>query len=146
MHNYFNKEIIIKFYRTLDFTDFMSITDERRNELDKLITRYSFYFKSQSIGPLSLMTLVAERLVTSYKSFGLSNGDEKAYFFIKLIDPELQHLAVYESANKIPQIKEYCMKNFRIYDKYLIHLEKCYNQRFQDYEPDELWGRDNIKR
>ena len=92
------------------------------------------------------MTFTSERLTTSYKNFGLLNGDEVAYFFIKLVDPELLFLEVYESANKVQEIKDYCLCNFRIHDKFLIYLEKCYNIKFKEYSPDDLWARDAIKK
>lgn len=146
MYNYFNKTSILNFYKTLKFTDFVTITPERKEELDEIVNKNMAFFKNQTEGTLSLMTLLAERLTASYKRFGLLNGDEKAYFFIKVLDPTLQHLSVYEAANTVSQLKELCLKNLKIFDKYLIFLEKSYNEKFQEYEIEDLWSRDSIKR
>ena len=146
MYIYYNKEVVIKFYKTLKFTGFTQISDQRKEELDIIVAKNIIALKKKTVGPLSLMTYVAGRLTACSNTIGLNNGDEKAYFFIKVVDPKLEHLAVHESAMTISEIKENCLNKFQIYDKNLIKLEKCYNERFQVYKPEELWGRDNLKR
>lgn len=146
MYSYFNKTSILNFYKTLKFTNFATITPERKEELDDIVNKNMPFFKNQTEGPLSLMNLLAERLTVSYKRFGLLNGDEKAYFYIKILDPTLQHLAVYEAANTVLEQRELAKKNLNIFDKYLIFLEKMYNEKFQEYEINDLWSRDSIRR
>lgn len=146
MYTYINKNSILNFYRQLKFTGFLKITDERKAELDEIVAKNSTYFKNVTDNSSALMSLLSDRLTTSAKRYGLLNGDEAAYFFIKVIDPELQRLAVYEAANMTGEVKELSIKNFHQYDKYLIVLEKYYNKRFQEYDIDELWSRENIKR
>ena len=145
-YTYSKKDTIIKFYKTLKFSNFLRISEEKREILDTIANNWRPFFVNQSIGMSSLMTFVAEKMITSSKNYGLTNGDEIAYFFIKIVDPDLLFLEVYESANKIDEIKELCMKNFRFHDKFLIYLERCYNKRFHEYTPDELWSREKIKR
>lgn len=146
MYTYINTNSILNFYKYLKFTGFKAVSPERKDELDALVEMHKFYFTKNTSGKLALITLLSERLTTSPKNYGLLNGDEQAYFFVKMVDPELQHLAVYEAANNAKDIKELAIKNFGFYDKYLVMLEKYLNKRFQEYDIDDLWDRDNIKR
>ena len=77
---------------------------------------------------------------------GLETGDEVAYFFIKLLDPTLLHLEAFESANLADEMKEFCFRTFRVFDKNMITLQKLYNARFREYAPEDLWDRQTIKR
>lgn len=146
MYIFINKGSISKFYKTLKFTGFKKISQERKDELDIIVSKYEYYFKNMTDTKLALMSLLADRLITSSKTYGLLNGDEQAYFFVKMIDPELNHLALYEASNKIEDIKNNAIKDFNFYDKNLIILEKYLNERFHEYDVDDLWSRDSIKR
>lgn len=146
MYTFFKKEVILNFYRSIGLTNFESIDDNRLKELDELVCLYRSTFTSNTVGLLSLMTYTAERLTVSYKTYGLRNSDEKAYFYMKVVDPNLQFLEVYESANMRDEVRDLCKLNFRIHDKYLIYLEKSYNNRFHEYDRDDLWSRESIKR
>ena len=145
-YSYEKKETILKFYKIMRFTKFKKITPKRQLELDTIVRKWDYFFKSQAQGIFPLMTMVAERLITSSNKFGLTNGNEMAYFYVKLIDPTLKMLEIYECSNTKEEIKKYCMINFRFYDTFFIFLERCYNERFQEYKSDELWSRDSIKR
>ena len=127
MYPFFKKEVILKFYKNLGYVNFESIDENRSKELDELVFIYRDTFINETVGLLSLMTYTAERLTISYKNYGLRNNDEKAFFYMKVVDPNLQFLEVYESANMTKDIRELCKLNFRIHDKYLIYLEKVYN-------------------
>lgn len=142
----YNIKSIEKFYKLLNFIDFSSITLERKNEIDEIIYKSQDLFLLNTTGLLTLMTFVAEKLTTSYTNFGLQNKAEIAYFFISIIDPTLLFLEVYECANLESEIKEICFKNFHFYDKYLILLEKKYNDYFKIYLSNELWSRELIKK
>lgn len=146
MYKYFRKDVILKFYQYIKMPNFESIDEQRRIELNTIINKYHYFFHNQTYGLLTLMTMVSEKLLTSYRNYGLLSKDELAYFYINMIDPTLQFLEVYESANKVPEIKEFCFKNFGICDKYLIELEKRYNLHFKDYTSEDLWSRETIKR
>lgn len=146
MYSYINNNSISNFYKHLKFTGFVKISDERKEELDIIVSNNITYFTNITENKLSLMSLLADRLTTSYKNYGLLNGDEKAYFWIKLLDPKLQHLAVFEATSKTSEVKKMIIKNLDFYDKRLLLLEQYYNKRFHEYEEEELWSRDNIKR
>jgi len=146
MENAHRTDIILKFYKTMKFTKFKMLNEERKQELDLVVNKWTFFFKENISGYLSLMVKVSEKLMTSAKSFGLMNGDETAYFYIKLIDPDLKMLEIYECSNTKDEIKSFCLKNFGFYDNFFIFLERCYNERFHEYTSDELWTRDSIKR
>lgn len=146
MQTFFNKQVIIRFYQTLKYTGFKNLTSERIQEIDVLSDFYRPIFINNTTGLLTLMHYTAERLITSSKNYGLTNGDEIAYFYIKIVDPDFLFLEVYEAANMRDEIKDFSMKNFRIYDSVLIKLEKQFNDRFNVYGPDDLWSRERIKR
>ena len=146
MYKYFRKDVILKFYQYLGKIDFTTITNDRRKEIDLIVAKHNYYFKTNSIGFLTLMTFVAERLTTSYKTYGLLDKNEAAYFYINIIDPNLLFLEVYEAANMKQEQKDFSFLNFGIYDKYLMFLEKTYNDYFLDYNPNDLWSREQIKR
>ena len=92
------------------------------------------------------MTFAAERLTISYKTYGLLTKSEAAYFYINIIDPNLLFLEIYEAANMVQERRNFSFLNFGIYDQYLMYLEKMYNNYFLDYNPDDLWSREKIKR
>jgi len=146
MYKYFRKDVILRFYHYLGKVDFTSITSDRRKELDKIVAKHTYYFQTQSAGFLTLMTFVAERLTISYKTYGLLTKSEAAYFYINIIDPNLLFLEIYEAANMVQERRNYSFLNFGIYDQHLMYLEKMYNNYFLDYNPDDLWSREKIKR
>lgn len=119
---------------------------ERRDFIDLYVQMWEPFFTNQSCGILTKMTFTAERMILSAKSFGLHNDDEKAYFYIKMIDPEFLMLEAYESANTKEELMHFCINNFGFYDKFLIGLEKKCNKRFNLIEIDELWSRERIKK
>ena len=41
---------------------------------------------------MSVMGLTVNKLMTSFASFGLQNGDEIAYFYIKVADEKMLYL------------------------------------------------------
>lgn len=146
MQRFFDKQVIIKFYKTLKFNNFKTLNLDRIQEIDEIVERYRPIFINNTIGLLTLMHYTAERLITSSRNYGLTNGDEKAYFYMKMVDPDFLFLEVYEAANMKDEIKDFSMKNFRIYDGVLIKLEKQFNELFMIYGPNDLWSRERIKR
>lgn len=146
MYLQFKLDRILRFYKYLGKINFKSIDLNRKEELDRLVKKYYTLFHSQTIGLGTLMTMTAEKLTTSYKCYGLLNKEEAAYFYINIVDPNLLFLEAYESANRTFEVKQLCLDNFEIYDKYLILLEKEFNKYFMIYDKDELWSRDQIKK
>ncbi len=142
---YFNKQTIFKFYNTLGFTNFGNLSEERITEIDEIVARYSFLmsYGTKSLG--SLMTRCAEKLTTSRRNFGILNGDEAIYFYIKTVDPDFLFLEAYETANKKEQIKPLCLENFGIYDSVLIYFEKLFQKRFKLESLEYIWSRSRIK-
>lgn len=144
--NYYNINSIIKFYSTLKNVDFTTLTIERKAELDASLKYYDYYFKSQNAATKFLLSFTAEKMTASAKRFGAITNTEKAYFFIKMVDPTLKFLEIYESANLRAEMKLFCHDNFGFYDRFLMHLEKLYNDVFMEYTSDELWSRDSIRK
>jgi len=140
----YNGQTIVKFYGLVNKSAFLSISPERREELDRIVEGKMGLLTSNIITIPVLMTHTAEKLITSSKNFGLRNSDEMAYFYIMIVDPDLKFLEAFESASKVDELKEYCFNNFRIYDKTIIGLEKRLNRRFNIIGIPDLWARDSI--
>ncbi len=139
-----NYTSIRNFYRILNFSSFNNLNFDKKEIIDSTLPEWSRIFDAHSSGYLSKMTLVAERLTTSPQKYGLSNGDEQAYFYIMLIDPNFFMLEATEVARTQEELKELCIKNFGFYDKVMIHLEKKCNEKFKIY--DDIWALDRIKK
>ena len=142
---YFNKKTLYKFYGMIKNLNFYDICEERRNELNLIVKYHHKYYSSQTCGPLTMTFFTADKLIYSAKHYGLHNAAELAYFYINMVDPELKFLEIYECANMQQDVKPMCLANFHYYDAYMIHLERLYNERFEDYTPEELWSRESIK-
>jgi len=143
------KNILISFYRNLNFKGFKTITDERKKELDKIVLKWFSFLHSANVYDdrnLAFMSRVAWRLICDSQVFGLENGDEIAYFFVNIVDPDLIFLECYEAANFKEDLIKYCQINFHIYDAKMIIIERYYNLRFKIYNPDELWTLERIKK
>ena len=141
---YFNRQAIIKFYTSIGFTNFNNLEEERIVAIDDIALRSSFFMAYDTITLGSLMTRCAEKLTTSSRNFGLLNGDEAIYFYIKIVDPDFLFLEAYESANKKEEIKPLCLQNFKIYDPTLIYFEKIFQRKFKLESLKDLWARERI--
>lgn len=140
MFRLINKYSILNFYKNLKFTGFKTISPDRKKELDVIVEKNIYYFRNNTETKLTLMTVLAEKLTTSAKNYGLLNGDEQAYFFVKMLDPELKYLILYDISNNTEDIKP--GRKIEFYDKYLIILEKYYYRQFIELE----CIKDNIKK
>ncbi len=140
------KEVIARFYANLRFTGFNKLTIDRINYINCLVELNRSYFMMDAIGYGGFITSTAKKLYTDNDIYKLENGDEKAYFFIKMLDPMFQYLEIYESFYSEDAIKDAAILNFGYYDKFIIFLEKLYNKRFKEFDSDELWMRNSIKR
>lgn len=144
--NHYNIKYIKQFYSSLKFKEFVNLTTERKDILDKTIEANRLYYKNKTDDLFPLICDLAYVLLYIPKRFRLENDDEKVYLFIQFIDPELKFLEAYECANIKKEIKANCLLNFNYYDNCLIQLEQAYNKRFNVYGPDDLWSRESIKR
>lgn len=146
MRTFFDIKVIRKFYGILNFSGFNTIAPERVKEIDEITDFWRPIFINNTVSLRSLMHYTAEKMITSSKNYGLTTGEEIAYFYIKIIDPDFYFLEASECANTMDDMKDLCFKNFGIYDAALIKLEKTFNDRFNAYDPDDLWSRDRIKK
>ncbi len=133
------------FYKKIKFSKFKKLTPERCNEIDIMVSNWWEYFHNTS-NFLTLMDFLATKLTTSAKIFNLNNGDEIYYFYIKMLDPCLVLLEIYESANTMPEMKYLAKTNFHLFDKNLLRLEKLLNEQLKFYTSTDLWSRDSIRR
>lgn len=147
MYTYIEKKnILLNFYRNLNFKGFKTITEERKEELDKIVLRWFPKFQEYNLTGLDLISFVARRLVFSAEFYGLLSGDEKAYFFINMVDPNLIALECYESSSTKKEIEYYSLLNLKFYSKALIVIEKYYNEKFKIFDKGELWALERIKK
>ena len=143
MKRYFNKETIIRFYKFIRDVNFESLSDDDFERLDKAVEYWRYFFTNGTTGLLPAMSLTAERMITSNGRHEAKTWEEKAYFYIKTIDPNFMFLEAYESGNTIDEIKQLCYLNFHLYDSFLISLEKKLYKRLNLQE--DLWPRELIK-
>ena len=124
---HFQKNALIKFYKYVaKQTPKGYLSKKRIAALDKIVASWENYF-----APLEnykyKMHAVAEKLTTSSRSMGLLNATEMKYFYIKIVDPEFLFLQMSEIAKDQEELKQLCLVKFRIYDSYIIHIEKQIN-------------------
>ena len=143
MKYYFNKETIYKFYGLIRNVNFDCFSNDDIVRIDTLAEKWRYYFCNNCAGILSTMTFVAEKMITSRSGFGVITPEEKAYFYIKIVDPNFLFLEAYETGNSFAEMKKPCMLNFHIYDPIIINLEK---KIYKKFFPDELfWAKERIK-
>lgn len=145
--NYNDKKNILKrFYRSLNFKGFKTITDAKKEELDSIILIWYEKFHQFNLKGLDFVVLVAIKLIEDPSGYNILTGDEIAYFFIKMIDPELLALECYEVANTNEECRKLLLLNLGYCDSRLIVLEKYYNNRFQIFNKEEMWSLERIKK
>lgn len=141
----FNKDTIVRFYKLMNFTTFNELSEERRAEIDAYVNKWRFFFNNRCLGLRALMTFTAEKMISSNGYYGPKTSQEKMYFYIKMVDPQLYFLEAHESANTMEEERNLCLLNFRIYDPYLIKYEKVLQRELGQFQ-EELWTLDRIKR
>lgn len=142
----YNPKSIKNFYSTIKYTHFKGLSDERRIELESILNNWRHFFEAELGTFGDKMTFAAERLTTSSKRFGLNNGDETAYFYFRMVDPEFLFLEAYENANTKEEFQSLCKENFGHVDAVITRLEKEANERFQLVNPYDLIERNAIKK
>lgn len=142
----YNYKIILKFYKSLEFTRFIKLHSKRLLEIDELVEKERVYFTLDTTNIASLATSTAKKLQNNFNSFNLFNGDEAAYFFIKMVDPNFLFLEAYESVMNNNELIKTCELNFGFFDRYLILLEKYYNEKFKIFTPEDLWAKESLLR
>ncbi len=137
-------KMIIEFYKKFKYSKFKSLTNKRCQELDDIVSKWWNYFHYKHEF-LEIANFIAKKLTTSYKNFGLKNGDEIFYFYIKMLDPSLILLEIHECANTIEEFNYLVETNLHFFDKYLLTLEKTLNDTLQIYSSIDLWSREAIR-
>ena len=123
LDTYYDVDTMKKFYQFLDFTNFKSLTTERMAEIDQIISKIKgemAKYKSR----MSIMGIIANRLMASSQTLGLQNGDEIAYFYIKIVDADLLYLELANLAENKEELRELCKRRFGVYDNVIIQIER----------------------
>ena len=121
---YYDVNTMKKFYQFLDFTNFKLLNTERMAEIDQIASKFRgemAKYKSR----MSVMGIIANRLIASSQTLGLQNGDEIAYFYIKVVDDRLLYLELANLAENKEELRELCKRQFGVYDNVIIYMEKC---------------------
>ena len=140
-----NKEIVIRFYRMMQTSRFANLDENKMKELDCAVESWRSFFIGKSSNLFSLMTFTAERMITSNGRYTAVTPEEKMYFYIKMVDPDLLFLEAHESGNTMDEIKQLCILNFKLYDPFLIRYEKALHKVLID-APEDMWTLERIKR
>ena len=130
---YYDIDAMKKFYQFIDFSNFKLLTTERMAEIDQIATKLKgelAKYKSR----MSIMGIVANRLMASSQSLGLLNGDEIAYFYIKVVDDNLLYLELANLAENKEELRELCKRRFGVYDNVIIQLEKFLVNRLDNLQ------------
>ena len=134
----YNPKTINNFYRNMRFTNFIFLSSDKIAEIDETVKQNRYYFTSRTLSVAQVMTFAAEKLTTSKTNFGLTKGDEVAYFYMRIVDPDFLFLEIYESGNTKDEIIAMSKEYFHLYDSYLIHIEKMYKKRFRPQELEDI--------
>lgn len=143
---FYNKDDIKRFYASLKSVKFYELTEDVRKDIDATVDKYRYYFLNHANSQLCLMCFTAEKMLVSPKMFGCHTDAARLYFYIRMVDPDLKFLEVYEAANTKEQLKDLAYKNFHLYDGCLVKLERYLNRALKLYNEDDLWARESIKR
>ena len=135
----FNVEQLKQFYCNRKFRNFYLIKPERKTELDMIaaLLRDDFLQKCENNG--NFLNIVTAKLTTSARLFGLNNDDEILYVYVLIVDPNLEYLKIYESSNKVHELKKRTIKFLGIFDPNLLGLEKIFNKRFHVVSEEDYW-------
>lgn len=120
---YYSQENMKKFYQSINFSRFENLSLERMQEIEKEAEKLR-NIMSKYKNRMSVMGIVANRLLASSQSLGLLNGDEIAYFYIKVVDNNLLYLELANLAENKEELRELCKRQFGVYDNVIIYMEK----------------------
>ncbi len=120
---YYDINVMRKFYQFIEFTNFKLLTPERMAEIDQSVGKIKGELAKYR-NRMSIMGIVANRLMASSQTLGLQNGDEIAYFYIKAVDENLLYLEIANLAENKEELKELCKRQFGVYDNVIIQLER----------------------
>ena len=139
------KEIAL-FYRYISSVDFSKLTYDDIQNVKLYVNKWYYYFHSKAPGRQKLMGFVAEKLRISNGYYGPKTIEEKALFYILMVDPNFLFLEVYEIANTIDERKYLAKLNFNLIDEKLMMLEKKCNNEFKFYNEDDFLSFERIKK
>ena len=120
---YYDIDTMKKFYKFIDFSNFRLLTIERMAEIDQIVSKIKGEMAKYK-NRMSVMAIVANRLMTSSQTLGLKNGDEIAYFYIKAVDEKLLYLEIANLAENKDELRKLCKRQFGVYDNVIIQLER----------------------
>lgn len=75
-------------------------------------------------------TMIANRIKTNPKAYGITNSAEMALLFMFSVDPSFEAAIIFGESNTTDQARTKMISHFGLYDKALIKLEKFYISNF----------------
>ena len=111
LDTYYDVNTMKKFYQFLEFGKFNSLSVERMQELDEIATKYKNEATAKYKNRMSIMAITANKLLSSSTNLGLQNGDEIAYFYIKVVDDRLLYLEIANLAENKEELSTLCKKH-----------------------------------
>ena len=120
---YYSQENMKKFYQSINFSHFETLTLDKMHELDKKAEKLRNTLGKYK-NRMSIMGIVANRLLASSKSLGLLTGDEIAYYYIKVVDNNLLYLELANLVKSKYELVTLCKRQFGVYDNVIIQLER----------------------
>ena len=130
---YYDVDTMKKFYQFINFTSFRTLTAERMAEIDELVSKIKREMAKYK-NRMSLMGVIANRLLASSQSLGLQNGDEIAYFYIKAVDENMLYLELNNLAESKEELRDLCKRQFGVYDNVIIYMERCLDNRLESLQ------------
>lgn len=124
LETFYDIDTMKKFYHFLNFGKFQSLSTERMKEIEEIANKFKNETTSRYKNKMSVMEITANRLLASSQSLGLLNGDEIAYFYIKVVDDSLLYLNLAYLAKDKDELIEFCKRQFGVYDNVIIQIEK----------------------
>ena len=130
---YYSQENMKKFYQSINFSHFETLTLDKMHELDKKAEKLRNTLGKYK-NRMSIMGIVANRLLASSQTLGLLTGDEIAYFYLKVVDNNLLYLEIANLAENKEELRELCKRQFGVYDNVIIYMEKCLINRLESLQ------------
>lgn len=116
------------FYERLRFFQrFETITEEKMEELEGHIQKWmqnKIYKSCQNIKQKYIKTIFY------LNEYTIASFDEKAYFLIKAIDPDVTVLQTYEICSTKKEVEENLLQRFHFVDLRLARIEQAYAEKF----------------
>ena len=122
--NFYIKNFYIHFSK---YEQFQNLTEEKINEIENFIQYWQEGITFKNCDNLAEKYYKTLFYLQNYIS---APFDEKAYFLIKALDPELEILETYIISNTKEELKNNLLKAFGFVALHMIKIEKDYQKRF----------------